>query len=108
MKKIIPITDLQRQAGQIVSGFEQSAEPIIIARRGRAAAAIISVARYEEIEEDLARLDELEIRQMLERAEAQIAAGHTTSHEKVKEQVMRRISVDSNVTRYRIKPGFLS
>jgi len=95
MRKIIPITDLQRQAGQIVSGFDESAEPIIITQRGRAAAVIISVARFEEIEEDLARLDELELREMLTQAEAQIAAGQTVSHEKVKERMAQRMKADS-------------
>ncbi|MGH9837523.1 MAG: type II toxin-antitoxin system Phd/YefM family antitoxin [Blastocatellia bacterium] len=96
MKKIIPITDLQRQAGQIVSGFDKSAEPIIITQRGRAAAVIISVARYEEIEEDLARLDELELREMLILAEAQIAAGQTISHKKVKERMAQRMKAASS------------
>ena len=65
MKKIIPITDLQRQAGQIVSDFDEAAEPVIITQRGRAAAVLMPVARYQQMEEDLARLDELELRDML-------------------------------------------
>lgn len=95
MKKIIPITDLQRQAGQIVSGFDESAEPVIITQRGRAAAVLIPVARYEQIEEDLARLDELELREMLVEAEKLIAAGQTVSHRKVKERMARRMSASS-------------
>ena len=91
MKKIIPITDLQRQAGQIVSGFEESAEPVIITHRGRAAAVLIPVAQYEQIEEDLARLDELELREMLTQAEARIAAGQTMPHKKVKERMAWRM-----------------
>ncbi len=87
MKKIIPITDLQRQAGQIVSGFDETDEPVIITQRGRAAAVLVPVARYEQMEEDLARLDELELREMLAVAEAQIAAGRTVSHRKVKERM---------------------
>ena len=90
MKKIIPITDLQRQAGQIVSGFDEAAEPVIITQRGRAAAVLMPVARYQQIEEDLARLDELELRDMLATAESQIAAGQTISHRKVKERIEQR------------------
>jgi prevent-host-death family protein len=90
MNKIIPITDLQRQAGQIVSGFDEAAEPVIITQRGRAAAVLMPVARYQQMEEDLARLDELELRDMLATAESQIAAGETISHQKVKERIEQR------------------
>lgn len=95
MKRIIPITDLQRLAGQIVSGFDKTAEPIIITQRGRAAAVLMPVARYEQIEEDLARLDELELRAMLSEAEKQIASGQTVSHRKVKERMARRMTAAS-------------
>jgi prevent-host-death family protein len=84
MKKIIPITDLQRQIGTIVSGCETSGESVIITQRGRAAAVLVPVRRYEQIEEDLARLDELELQAMLVEAEAQIAARQTISHQDVK------------------------
>lgn len=87
MKKIIPITDLQRQIGQIVGGCETSGEPIIITQRGRAAAVLLPVSRYEQIEEDLARLDELELQAMLAQAEAQIAARQTLSHQEVKQRM---------------------
>lgn len=59
MKEIIPITDLQRQAGQIVSGLADSGEPVFITQHGRPAAVMISAAHYAQIEEDLQRLDEL-------------------------------------------------
>ena len=97
MKKTIPITDLQRQAGQIVSGFDEAAEPVIITQRGRAAAVLMPVARYQQMEEDLARLDELELREMLTVAEAQIAAGQTISHRKVKERIAQRMKATSDV-----------
>ena len=91
MRRIIAITDLQRQAGQIVSGFENSPEPVVITQRGRAAAVLLPVQRYEEIEADLERLDELELQSMLAAAEAQIAAGKTISHQDVKERLARRL-----------------
>lgn len=92
MKKIIPVTDLQRQAGQIVNGFsDASAEPVIITQRGRAAAVLLPVSRYEAIEADLARLDELELQSVLAIAEAQIAAGQTVSHAQVKTRLVERL-----------------
>jgi prevent-host-death family protein len=53
MKKIIPITDLQRQAGQIVGGVVSSDEPVIITQRGRPAAVLLSARRSSQLEEDL-------------------------------------------------------
>jgi prevent-host-death family protein len=91
MKKIIPITDLQRQAGQIVTGCADSGEPVIITQRGRAAAVLLPVSQYEQIEADLQRLDELELQAMIERAAAQIAAGQTLSHQQVKERLAARM-----------------
>lgn len=87
MKNIVPITDLQRQAGQIVSGLADSDEPVVITQRGRAAAVIVSASRYAEIEEDLRRLDELELLEMVDRAHAARAAGETIPHAEVKRRL---------------------
>ncbi len=91
MRKIIPITDLQRQAGQIVSGCSDSGESVIITQRGRAAAVLLPVSQYEQIEADLQRLDELELQSMIAKADAQIAAGKTISHEQVRDRLAARM-----------------
>ena len=87
MRNIIPITDLQRQAGQIIGGLSGSDEPVIITQRGRAAAVIISADRYEEIEEDLKRLDELELSVMVDESLADISEGNVIDHEEVKRRL---------------------
>jgi prevent-host-death family protein len=90
MKKIIPIADLQRQAGQIVSGLDASQEPVIITQRGRPAAVLVSAERYAQIEEDLQRLDELELVAMVERSRQALAAGQTLSHKEVKSRLEKK------------------
>ncbi|MBA3713957.1 MAG: type II toxin-antitoxin system Phd/YefM family antitoxin [Pyrinomonadaceae bacterium] len=87
MRKIVPITDLQRQAGQVISSLADSDEPVVITQRGRAAAVIVSAERYTQIEEDLQRLDELELLEMVKLAREAQAAGETLSHAKVKKQL---------------------
>ena len=87
MKRIIPVTDLQRQAGQVLNSLSDSDEPVIVTQRGRASAVLISVERYTRIEEDLERLDELELSEMVRRAREARAAGDTVSHEDVKKQL---------------------
>jgi prevent-host-death family protein len=87
MKNIIPITDLQRQAGQIISSLTESDEPIFITQRGRASAVIISAERYSEIETDLKRLDELELLEMVELSRQDIAKDNVLSHDEVKKRL---------------------
>jgi prevent-host-death family protein len=87
MRKIIPITDLQRQAGQVVTSLADSDEPVVVTQRGRAAAVIVSIERYQQIEEDLERLDELELSVMVELGRAAKRAGDMLSHADVKRRL---------------------
>jgi prevent-host-death family protein len=87
MKNIVPITELQRQASQLVGGLEDSDEPVVITQRGRAAAVLVSAARYAEIEADLKRLDELELLEIVEKSRQDIAEKKTLSHEAVKRRI---------------------
>ena len=90
MRKIIPITDLQRQAGQIIGGLVSSDEPVIITQRGRPAAVLLSARRFTQLEEDLERLDELEVVEAVGRARDAIAKGQTISHAQVKARIEKR------------------
>lgn len=87
MKNIIPVTDLQRQAAQILKDVNATSEPVIITQRGRATAVIISAKRYTEIEEDLATLDDFELAQMLEASKRDRETGNTLTHEEVKRRL---------------------
>ncbi|HEY6332680.1 MAG TPA: type II toxin-antitoxin system Phd/YefM family antitoxin [Blastocatellia bacterium] len=90
MRKIVPITDLQRKAGEIISNLAQSEEPVIITQRGRAAAVLLAATQYERVEEDLARLDELELLDMIARARSAVSSGDTIPHSEVKKKLARR------------------
>lgn len=84
MQKLIPISDLQRQAGTIVGDLTSNNEPVIITQRGRASAVLLSAAHYTQIEADLVRLDELELLAMLAQSRDAIAQKKTISHREVK------------------------
>lgn len=88
MQKIIPITDLQRGAGQIVT--ELADDAVVITHRGRAAAVLVSAERYAQMESDLERLDELELAGMVEEARRARASKQTLSHEEVKRRLKKR------------------
>jgi prevent-host-death family protein len=87
MKNIIPVTDLQRQAAQILTELNDSTEPFVITQRGRATAVLLTAKRYAEIEEDLQRLDELELLAMVEESRQAIKEGKTISQKDVKKRL---------------------
>ncbi len=86
MKNIVPITDLQRQAAQILSELNDN-EPIVITQRGRASAVLLSARHYAQIEKDLKLLDDLELLQMVEEAKQDVQSGNTISHRDVKKRL---------------------
>lgn len=87
MNKVIPITDLKRQAGRALKSLSDSDESVIVTRRGRASAVLISAEHYTRIEEDLERLDELELSEMVRKARDARAAGETVSHGDVRKRL---------------------
>jgi prevent-host-death family protein len=86
-KNIIPISELQRQAGQIVDGLSENDDPVIITQHGRAAAVMITPERYDQIQEDLRLLDDLELMQMLKEGEKSINKRDTISMKEVKKRL---------------------
>src|SRR5262245_25253298 len=90
MKKIIPITELQRQSSQIVNEVVETNEPVIITQRGRAAAVLLSAERYSRIEEDLDQLDEVEMLSLIERGLEDFATGRTLSQKEVRARLGKK------------------
>lgn len=101
MKRIIPVTDLQRQAGQILSSLAESDEPVVVTQRGRASAVIVSAERYNQIEEDLQRLDDLELSELVREARESREAGNTISQKEAK----KRIGLTESSTKTRRTAG---
>lgn len=87
MKNIIPVSDFQRQAAQILAAVNNSGEPVIITQRGRASAVLMSAKHYEQIEEDLELLDEFELAQLVREGLEDKAAGRMISLEEAKKRL---------------------
>jgi len=87
MKNIIPVSDLQRQAAQILSDVNRTSEPIVITQRGRASAVIVSAKHYQQIEEDLELLDELELERSVRVGLEDKAAGRMISLDEAKKRL---------------------
>lgn len=98
MQKIMPLTDLQRTAGAVLADLSGSGESVVITHRGRPAAVLISVARYQAIEADLERLDELELVELVRQGRAAMEAGDTIPHEEVKARLMRKFGLSKYPT----------
>ena len=74
---IVPVTDFRQDAARILNQMEESGEPLVITRRGRAAAVMQSVEAYDRAEH------EREILYLLARGEAEIREGTGFSLEEV-------------------------
>ena len=67
--KIIPISDLRKDASGVIKRMAASRDPLFITQRGRAAAVMVSMNEYEHTQH------ELEILRLLARGEKEIEAG---------------------------------
>jgi prevent-host-death family protein len=67
--KIIPISELRQDATGVVKRVTSSRQPVFITQRGRAAAVMVSMETYEQVQH------ELEILRLLAHGEKEIEAG---------------------------------
>lgn len=66
---IVPVSDLRQDAASVLKRVRDSHEPVVITQRGRAAAILVSVERFERTERDL------DLLRLLARGEREIAEG---------------------------------
>ncbi len=66
---IIPVTDLRQDAATIIKQIKSSNQPLIITQRGRAAAVMLSIKEYEQIQHNM------ELLRLLAKGEEEIQAG---------------------------------
>ena len=66
---IVPVTDFRQDAAGILNRLGRTKEPLVITRRGRAAAVLLSIDEHERSEH------ERQLLYILARGESEIAAG---------------------------------
>lgn len=66
---IIPVSDFRQDAASILDRVQRDKTPVVITRRGRAAAVLIGIEEYEKLEH------ERQLLYILAKGEAQIKAG---------------------------------
>lgn len=70
---VIPVTDLKTRLSEVVRRVENSGRPVILTRHARGVLVRVSVHAYEGLQDAQERL---ELRQAVEAAERDLAAGH--------------------------------
>ena len=90
MEKIIPISDLQTRAKQIVESVKKTRDPVIITQRGRPAAFLVNYEDYEGMIATLEEMGQPDWRERLAEAERDSKAGKGIELEKFKAKRAKR------------------
>ena len=85
MTKRITITDLQRRTAKVISDIAQG--PVVVSRRGRPAAVIVTVEDYAEMEQAVAEVEALQVHEIVDAGLASYEAGLTFPHASVARRV---------------------
>ena len=85
--KIIPISDLRKNASDVVKAVSSSEEPVFITQRGRAAAVMVGMKAYEESQH------ELDILRLLAHGEKEMAAGAGYGFDEVLKEAARLLEI---------------
>lgn len=86
-EKIIPVTELQAKASQVLAEVRRSREPVLVTQRGRSSAVLLDVATYNELLQTVERLEQLELEKLVAEGERAVASGDVISHAEVKRKL---------------------
>jgi prevent-host-death family protein len=101
MLKIVPLTNLKRTGGTVLAKLSNSDESVVITRRGRPAAVLVSMERYKEMEAYAARLNELELAELVRQARLELDAGETIPQHEVVARLKKKFGVPEKKERKR-------
>jgi prevent-host-death family protein len=87
--RIIPISDLRQKTSEVFKDVN-SGNAVFITQRGRAAAVLVSMKSYEELQ------DELDILRQLARGEKEIQSGQVHEMEEVFEEADRLLGASES------------
>lgn len=84
MAKIVPFTEARGRLSDLLDDVERRHEHVVISRRGRPVAILISTSDWEAIEESLEILDDRDILAALRESDEDVEAGRLTSLSEVR------------------------
>ena len=79
---IRPVTEFRANAASLIEKVRQTQRPLVLTQRGRSAAVVLDVAKYEEL------LEELSLLKDIHQAEQQAAEGRGVAHAEARRRAM--------------------
>jgi len=86
---IRPLSDFRAEAASCIKHVHNTRRPLVITQRGKGVAVLLDINEYEALR------DKIELLQDIYKAERQIEAGKITTHEKAKENILKRLRDES-------------
>jgi prevent-host-death family protein len=85
MAKQVTVTDLQRRAAEVISNLGEG--PVVVSRRGRPAAVILTTEAYEQMEQALSEVEAGRVREIVGQGLASYRAGRVSPQASVARRV---------------------
>jgi antitoxin YefM len=89
MARIVPFTEARARLTELLDQVEAQQEHLIITRKGRPAAVVLSAQEYEALEETLEILDDEETLDALRQSERDVQAGRLSTLDEVRRDLRR-------------------
>ena len=83
LPRLVPVSDMKRQAGKVLDALRQDRSPMVITEHGRAAAVLLDIATYE------ALTRRADILKGIEEGERAFAEGRTATWDEVKSDLAK-------------------
>jgi prevent-host-death family protein len=85
MTEQVTVTDLRRRAAKVIDSLRE--DPVVVSRRGRPVAVILTVEAYEQMEQALADVEAGQVRERIEAGLSSYRAGRTSPQVRVARRV---------------------
>jgi prevent-host-death family protein len=89
MAKVIPLTEARATLSELLDQIEDGGEHVVITRKGRPVALMLSPDEWESVELTLETLGDTELLDQLERSERDVEAGRLVGWEAVRGRYIR-------------------
>lgn len=87
---VLPLAEIKKRLSEIVDGVEDRHDRVVLTRRGRPAAVIISPDELESLEETLELLSDPKAMLEIRKAEAAVESGKVVTADELRSKYLRR------------------
>jgi antitoxin YefM len=87
---VLPLAEIKKRLSEIVDGVEGRHDRVVLTRRGRPAAVLISPDELESLEETLALLSDPDAMREIRQAEAAVEAGEVVTADELRSRYLDR------------------